>query len=338
MKARFRTATSWCAPVARKGSVIPMPRDPEFLNEEEAARLWQRAAQLQAEAAQKAEALAEESESEKADVDPSEGYALTHVRSAALEVGIGGEFVDAALADLRAERALLEGKRGWRLARRILHHSPDTIKVRRVIEAPAADVLSAMWDVFPREPYRLAMTDQTADPLEGGVLVFDIQGLNSPFPEGLALEARHAGIRQVFLSLRPIDGATPSCEVILRGPVDLSHNIGVGLVSAGGAAAGVVRPVDGARSGWAGPGCCPHGRGGRGRRRPRCEGLSSAVRLRNPQGAEGARGAPRCGRRPGSGRLGGSPLRKAASRQRASLALPTRPGNRGGRNPVGRIN
>ena len=105
-----------------------MPRDPEFLNEEEAARLWQRAAQLQAEAAQKAEALAEESESEKADVDPSEGYALTHVRSAALEVGIGGEFVDAALADLRAERALLEGKRGWRLARRILHHSPDTIE------------------------------------------------------------------------------------------------------------------------------------------------------------------------------------------------------------------
>ncbi len=217
-----------------------MPRDPNFLNEEEAARLWQRAAQLQAEAAQKAEALAEESESEKADGDPPEGYALTHVRSAALEVGIGGEFVDAALADLRAERALREGKRGWRLARRILHHSPDTIKVRRIIEAPAADVLSAMWDVFPREPYRLAMTHQTADPLEGGVLVFDIQGLNSPFPEGLALEARHAGIRQVFLSLRAIDGATPSCEVTLRGPVDLSHNIGVGLVSAGGAAAGVL--------------------------------------------------------------------------------------------------
>ncbi len=217
-----------------------MERDPDFLNEEEAARLWQRAAQLQAEAAQKAEALAEESESVEGNVDRPEGYELTHVRSAALEVGIGSEFVDAAVADLHAERALPEGKRGWRLARRILKHSPDTINVRRVIEAAPAEVLSAMWDVFPREPYRLTLTDQTGDPLKGGVLVFDTQGLNSPFPQGLALEARHAGIRQVFLSLRPISGATPSCEVTLRGPVELSHNLGVGLVSAGGAAAGVL--------------------------------------------------------------------------------------------------
>ncbi|MEE8147513.1 MAG: hypothetical protein V3T24_07920, partial [Longimicrobiales bacterium] len=88
-----------------------MESDPEFLTEEEAARLWQRAAQLQAEAARRAEKSGSEkaeskgAESATADVAPPEGYALTHVRSAALEVGITDEFVDAALADLRAERA-----------------------------------------------------------------------------------------------------------------------------------------------------------------------------------------------------------------------------------------
>ena len=120
-----------------------MDPDPKFLSEEEAARFWQRAAQLQAEAAQKAEALAEEPGSEDADGAPPEGYALTHVRSAALEAGISEEFMDAALADLRAERALPRKKRKWSLPRWILKNPSETITVRRVIEAPPAEVLSA---------------------------------------------------------------------------------------------------------------------------------------------------------------------------------------------------
>ena len=79
-------------------------RDPEILNEDEAARVWHRAAHLQAEAARKAEALAEDGAREEEDVSPIEGYAISQVRSAALSVGIGDEFVDAALADLRTER------------------------------------------------------------------------------------------------------------------------------------------------------------------------------------------------------------------------------------------
>ena len=122
-----------------------MESDPEFLNEEEAAQLWQRAAQLQAEAARRAEkaeserAETEAAEGETADVAPPEGYALTHVRSAALEVGIANEFVDAALADLRAERALSQEKRGWRLARWFLKDPPENQTARRVIEAAAVD-------------------------------------------------------------------------------------------------------------------------------------------------------------------------------------------------------
>ncbi len=63
-------------------------RDPEVLSEEEAARLWERAAQLQAEAAGRIEAP-EVTDAAMA----SPGYALAHVRSAALEAGIASEFV-----------------------------------------------------------------------------------------------------------------------------------------------------------------------------------------------------------------------------------------------------
>ena len=218
-------------------------RDPEILNEEEAARLWKRAAQLQAEAAREAEALAEEPKSEEAEADPPEGYALTHVRAAALEAGIGDEFVDAALVDLRADRALPARRGGRRLARRFLGAPPETITVRRVIEASAPKVLSAMEAIFSGEPYRLTLRDQLGDPLDGGVLVFEIQGIGHPFPQGLAAEAGWAGYREVLASIRPIEGATPSCEVTLRGPVARAHNLNLalgGAATVGGSAGGAV--------------------------------------------------------------------------------------------------
>ncbi len=212
-----------------------MDTDPKFLTEEEAARFWQRAAQLQAEAADRAEALAREPTDEDADGVPPEGYALTHVRAAALEAGIPEKFMDAALADVQAERAMPRKKRGWGLARTILKHPSDTITVRRVIEAAPQDVLSAMQDIFPREPYRLTLSDQKGDLLDGGVLIFDIQGFGAIAPEGLARDAGFSGLRKVWVSLRPIEGATPSCEVTLRGPVAWSYGVEVfqGVVAAG---------------------------------------------------------------------------------------------------------
>ena len=203
--------------------------DPEVLSEVEAARLWERAAQLQARAAQRVEAP----DDGGTHVAPTVGYALTHVRAAALEAGIGDEFVDAALADLRVERALPQGKTGQELARKFLGSPPETITVRRVIEATPQKVLGAMEALFPNEPYRLTSMDQKGDPLDRGVLVFDIQGLSAPFPQGFALEARWGGLRQVFVSLRPIEGPHPSCEMTVHSPVT-SHRVGLaqGVVAA----------------------------------------------------------------------------------------------------------
>ncbi len=223
-----------------------MKRDPEVLNEKEAVRLWQRAAELQAEAVHKSEDLAETPESGGTDLVESEGYALAHVRAAALEAGIGAEFVDAALADLRADRALPQPKRGRRLARWFLSDPPETIVVRRVIEAAPTQVFSAMQAVFPEEHYRLTLKDQRGDPLDGGVLTFEIQGYGAAFPQGLAAESGWAGYREVLVSVRPVESDTSACEVTLRAPVARAHNFGLmiggvaTLLGSGGGAALVV--------------------------------------------------------------------------------------------------
>lgn len=199
-------------------------RDHEILSEEEATRLWGRAAQLQAEAAGRVE----EPETHGA-VMPPPGYALAEVRSAAVEAGIADEFVDAALADLRAEQAHPKVEKGSSLARRFLNNPPDTITVRRLIEARPQEVLSAMETVFPDEPFRLTLTDQQGDPLDRGLLVFDIQGTTTILLQGgFAFETREAGLKQVFVSLRPIEGATSSCEMTMHSPVT-SQNLGLGL-------------------------------------------------------------------------------------------------------------
>ena len=211
-------------------------RDPEILSEDEATRLWGRAAELQAEAAGRIE---------EPDVHgalmPPPGYALADVRSAALEAGIATEFVEAALADLRAERTQPAGEKSTSVARGFLGHPPSTITVRRVVEATPQEVLSAMEAVFPNAPFNLTLTDQQGDPLDRGVLVFEMQGANSILLQGgFAFETREAGLRQVFISLRSIEGPTGSCEMTMHSPVT-SHNIGLGvglIVSAISAAVG----------------------------------------------------------------------------------------------------
>ena len=111
------------------------------------------------------------------------------MRSAALEAGIANEFVEAALADVRAERALPKVDKGNTLARRFLNHPPNTITVRHVVEAAPQEVLSAMEATFPNEPFRLTLTDQQGDPLDQGVLIFDIPGSSNPFQQGFPFAA-----------------------------------------------------------------------------------------------------------------------------------------------------
>jgi hypothetical protein len=59
-------------------------------------------------------------------------------------------------------------------------------------------------------------------------LIFDLPGVNSPFERGFAYETTDAGLKQLFVSLRPLEGAAASCEMTVHSPVT-SHNIGLGL-------------------------------------------------------------------------------------------------------------
>jgi hypothetical protein len=203
--------------------------DADQLTEEEAKRLWSRAAQLQAEAAGAVQPPA----IERDDVT-AEGYALAHVREAAVEAGIASRFVEAALADVRAERAVPASRRTSSLARRFLGDPPDSITVRRTIDATPEAVLSAMQAAFASDASRLTLTDRLGEPLDGGVLAFDVGPMRTPFERGFAFETSESGLKQLFVSLRSIDGPTRSCEVTVRSPLT-AHGIafGVGMVVTG---------------------------------------------------------------------------------------------------------
>lgn len=201
------------------------------LTEEQAAHLWQRAAALQAEAARAAESADDEADTTA--LVPHEGYELDHVRSAAIEAGIGAEFLDAALADMRAEVATRPAKPKGAFVRFFLGEDmPDSVTVRRVVRAPPVDVLKSMEELVPKEPYKLSLKDRKGDPLNGGVLIFDIMGVSFVVTEGAGFttQAATADLREVVVSLRPLqEGA--ACEVTLRGPVAWAQRINAALGS-----------------------------------------------------------------------------------------------------------
>ncbi len=220
-------------------------RPEDYVSEEEAAELWKRAAQLQAEAARRAEITARREANDElapaAGREPSEGYAVTHVRAAAVEAGIGEEFVDAALADLRVERAV--GPKGRRsLARRFLGNPDDAVVASRVINAPIPDVLEAMEAVLPEDPFNLTLKDRRGDPTQGNLLVFDIPGasMTGVGQPGFTGQASHADLREIYASLRPVgEGA---CELTMRSPVAWAFgmNAGIGaLITGAGAGIGL---------------------------------------------------------------------------------------------------
>jgi hypothetical protein len=220
-------------------------RPDEHVSEEEAAELWKRAAQLQAEAARRAEIAARREATDEltsvAGMGSSEGYAVTHVRAAAVEAGIGEEFVDAALADLRVERALGSEGRGG-LARRFLGNPDDAVTASRVINAPVPDVLEAMEAVLPSEPFNLTLKDRRGDPAAGDLLVFDIPGasMTGVSQPGFPGQASHADLREIYASLRPMGEA--ACELTMRSPVAWAYgmNAGIGaLITGAGAGIGL---------------------------------------------------------------------------------------------------
>jgi hypothetical protein len=227
--------------------------EPTILTEADAARLWRRAAELQAEAARRLEDRSKElaPRGDRGATEDPDGYDLSHVVGAAVEAGISPEFVEFAVAELRNERRLATKDRDLidRLADFLLGNPPRSAEVSRVMRASPDRVFLAMQRVFPAEPYGLVLKDtHGSDPLTGGVLVFDVPawtGLESS--ERLAYQARGwADIRRLYVTLTPLETEPPSCEVTIRTPLRHSRRVNFwgsavmsGFTGAGGAAAGL---------------------------------------------------------------------------------------------------
>jgi len=213
-----------------------MTHEPENLSEQEALRLWQRAAQLQADAARRAEARAAGEDGEPGTAvarRDADGYALAHVRAAALEAGISEEFVDAALAELRADRAMAAAGPAsrQRISAWVLDHPSEAVEARRVVRADAQAVLAAMEELLPLDPYSLILRDRLGDPANGGTLVFDIQGVGFTVTgAGFKGDASFADLREVYATLVPLPGQPVRTELVLRSPVAWARRINATLV------------------------------------------------------------------------------------------------------------
>ncbi|MGH7718395.1 MAG: protein kinase domain-containing protein, partial [Gemmatimonadaceae bacterium] len=198
----------------------------EVISEEEAAAIWRRAAQLQAEASRRLERrLARPAERLRTD-STGEGYRLAEVAAAAAEAGINSEFVALAVAERPAETG---GSRAGdltpfqeRVARRLLKARERSISASRVIAAAPSEVLGCIGSVFQGYPYDLRLRETVGGhPLDGGVMLFDVPPRDAMGATGPSMNFKHymgaLEQRQLRVTLHPLSGERAACEVTVYG-------------------------------------------------------------------------------------------------------------------------
>jgi hypothetical protein len=222
-----------------------------ILSDEQARRLWERAAELQAEAAQKREA--EEAKGEgggssrkllQSEGDADLGYSLANIRQAGLEAGIQPDYLDHALA----EKAILDleggSEGGWwdRTAKNFLDDKDLSLVVQRSFQFPAEPVWNVLEDTLTSEPHGLDLLEIWGDgPAAGGLAIFE-----APYTYedrgSLKYWSSVAEVRRYMVQIRPDD--EESCTLLIRAPLRRTHRIhgaiGVGLSGLGAAVGGVL--------------------------------------------------------------------------------------------------
>ena len=215
------------------------------ITEEQAQRIWRRAAELQAAAAERAE-IRRRSGVEAAWLE--EGLTVDDVRGAAVEAGIGDEFVEAAIAELESERELMPAAGSWlaRAANRLLDGPPQVLSVSRELPASAEVVFEAMHRIFADSPFGLHLRDtRGVDLFTDGVFVFDTSG---GMQTGFEKKLSGGGVHRLFVMLRRVRGGRDRCDVSIRAP---AGRLGRGVMVSGGltATAGGTGAAAGAAAG-----------------------------------------------------------------------------------------
>jgi hypothetical protein len=164
---------------------------PARLDEAQAAAIWRRAAQLQADALRRREvregalgrAAAGHAEHDGGDpADPAaSGFRVEDVAEAAAEAGISRQYVAMALAELPRGAMPTTAAEAMgvteREATRFLGTDVRSVAASVEVPAPPGRVLRALGAVLQQAPYALALREAVGGhPLDGGVLVFDLPG------------------------------------------------------------------------------------------------------------------------------------------------------------------
>lgn len=239
----------------------PQPPAPR-LSDQEAERIWRRAAELQAAAARLAELRAREvgggaGTGPDEDGGPSDGYSLAEVRDAAVEAGIPPALIEQALLEVEADRAARHrGHEVPAAAGRLLGETPESVEVSRVLPADRQAVLAALAELVPNAPYHLRLVEVVGPaPTDGGLLVFELRGAQDLIALGagsfssFSLAMQTADLRRFVFRLVPA-GDGSATEVSVRSPLDYSKRlntwVGGGIVVGGGALSGLAGGAAGA--------------------------------------------------------------------------------------------
>jgi hypothetical protein len=222
---------------------------PVYLSEEEAGRLWKRAAELQVRESHKVEARSRDLQAPPGLTGYPAGthLSLTDVVRAAREVGIEDVHLEAAVSELLEERAqggppapdLIE-----RLAARFFGSPPPALEAAAIVDAAPAEVYRILQRLLPAEPYCLRLRSMIgSDPLRDAVLVFDApdRGTSRRAYARSTLMAQDR-VRRLYVTLRPREGGDAhACRLTLRARIqaDPEPAFWIGsLVTVGGAGVG----------------------------------------------------------------------------------------------------
>ncbi len=227
------------------------------VSSQDALVIWQRAAQLQAEAAHRMErnALLHSPLSRNGDANTPDQFRISDVESAAVEAGISRQYVALALAERRANGgqgaiATVSDAQEQQFTT-LLGTTDRAISVSRVIPAAPKATLAAIGEVFTREPHSLSVRDTVnGHPLDGGILRFTAPRFTSrswsgAFGAGAPRSPLLYRLEQIELfdlnvTLHPRGtGQRPSCEVIITGDLrsGLARNLTVDKAMIAGSAA-----------------------------------------------------------------------------------------------------
>jgi eukaryotic-like serine/threonine-protein kinase len=214
---------------ASRDARVVAPGTDVVMSEAQAEQLWRRAAQLQAETLQRLDTQRANSaltaSTAASGADGTSGFKLDHVRQAAVEAGISGQFFDLALAEVPRDRSgaplriAPETTRLERNATPFLGTAERSVSVSRVVAASPARVLQALGMVWRLPPYSLELRAPIGGhPLDGGVLVFDLPGSVSVLETvGINMSwyaTRHAlEAAQLQVTLKALPGTGESTEV-----------------------------------------------------------------------------------------------------------------------------